>query len=130
MSVAWAIPDQPRSLRNRIKSEDYLVRELIIKKEKEQAIIERTKSQFINKFKTNISGAGDYDNVNDGIAAVGSSSAHNRNRRHPDDDNNALYNANGVVIQMNNDNNFENGQMDLNYRGNRQNHHNLANTSL
>lgn len=34
MLVAWAIPDVPRKLSDRIKREDYLTREIIIEKEK------------------------------------------------------------------------------------------------
>lgn len=34
MVVAWAIPDVPRKLSDRIKREDYLTREIIIEQEK------------------------------------------------------------------------------------------------
>lgn len=34
MLVAWAIPDVPRKLADRIKREDYLTREIIIEQEK------------------------------------------------------------------------------------------------
>lgn len=35
MIVAWAIPDVPRKLSDRIKREDYLTREIIIEQEKQ-----------------------------------------------------------------------------------------------
>lgn len=37
MLVAWAIPDVPRKLSDRIKREDYLTREIIIEQEKRLA---------------------------------------------------------------------------------------------
>lgn len=37
MLVAWAIPDVPRKLHDRIKREDYLTRDIIIEQEKRLA---------------------------------------------------------------------------------------------
>lgn len=59
MIVAWAIPDTPRKLRDKIKREDYLKREIIIEREKERAGLPRLAGKFLNRFQNGTSNTDD-----------------------------------------------------------------------